>query len=90
MSIDIFYLLYNKYGDCMGLTFGEKIKYLREEKNVTQAQLGTCVHMTQRKISYIECGKCEPSMEDLREFCLFFSVSADFLLDLPDNLAFPE
>ena len=63
-------------------SFGEKIKDLREEMNLTQGKLGEQLQMTQRKISYIECGKYEPSIDDIRTLCRFFHVSADFLLGL--------
>lgn len=66
----------------MKLTFGEKIKNLREDRDLTQGQLGKLINMTQRKISYIENNKYEPSIDDIRAFCLFFEVSADFLLEL--------
>ena len=69
----------------MKLTFGEKIKNLREDRDLTQGQLGKLINMTQRKISYIENNKYEPSIDDIRAFCLFFEVSADFLLELPDK-----
>lgn len=69
----------------MKLTFGEKIRNLREDKDMNQTQLGQAVGMTQRKVSYIECGKCEPSIDDIIAFCHFFKVSADFLLDLPNT-----
>ncbi len=67
----------------MRLTLGEKIKNLREDRDLTQVQLGKLVNMTQRKISYIENNKYEPSIDDIRAFCLFFGISADYLLDLP-------
>ena len=67
----------------MKLTFGEKIRNLREDKDLNQTQLGQAVGMTQRKVSYIECGKCEPSIDDLVAFCRFFKVSADYLLEIP-------
>ena len=66
----------------MTLTFGEKIKNLREDHDLTQGQLGKLVNMTQRKISYIENNKYEPSIDDIRALCLFFEVSADYLLEL--------
>jgi len=66
----------------MELTFGEKIKILREESELNQTQLGQKVHMTQRKISYIECNKCEPCIDDIRAFCKFFNVSSDYLLSI--------
>ena len=74
----------------MELTFGEKIKLLREEQELNQTELGREVQMTQRKISYLECGKYEPSMEDIRLLCKFFNVSADYLLGFPKNLPYPK
>ena len=74
----------------MELTFGEKIRLLREEKELNQTELGREVQMTQRKISYIECGKYEPSMEDIRLLCKYFNVSADYLLGFPKNLPYPK
>ncbi|MBE7043161.1 MAG: helix-turn-helix transcriptional regulator [Ruminococcaceae bacterium] len=68
----------------MELTLGEKIRKLREEMSLTQAMLGKKLNMTQRKISYIEQDKYEPSIDDIRAICLFFHISADFLLDLPE------
>ena len=69
----------------MKLSFGEKIRNLREDKDMNQTQLGKAVHMTQRKISYIECGKYEPSIEDIVSLCHYFQVSADYLLDIPEE-----
>jgi len=62
------------------LSFGEKIKNLREDADLNQTKLGNALHMTQRKISYIECGKYEPSLSDIVAFCNYFHVSADDLL----------
>lgn len=69
----------------MKLSFGEKIRNLREDADLNQTQLGEAVHMTQRKISYIECGKYEPSVEDIIAFCHYFKVSADYLLGIPEK-----
>lgn len=66
----------------MEKTFGEKIRAFREDMDLNQKQLGEAVHMTQRKISYLECGKCEPSISDIIELCKFFNVSSDYLLGL--------
>ena len=74
----------------MELTFGEKLKLLREEKELNQSQLGDAVNMTQRKISYLENDKYEPGMEDIRALCLFFNVSADYFLGFSRNLPFPK
>lgn len=74
----------------MNTTFGEKVRILRETAELKQTQLGQQVNMTQRKISYIECGKYEPSIEDITALCRFFNISANWLLGLPDNLPYPK
>ena len=74
----------------MESTIGEKIKAFREDLDMNQTALGKMVNMTQRKISYIECGKYEPSIEDIKAFCNFFGVSADYLLGIKKGLDYPE
>ena len=71
-------------------TIGEKIKAFREDLDMNQTELRKMVNMTQRKISYIECGKYEPSIEDIKALCNFFNVSADYLLGLKKGLEYPE
>ena len=72
------------------MTFGEKLRLLRENAELNQTELAQAVGMTQRKISYLECGKYEPGMDDLRILCRYFNVSADYLLGFPKNLPFPK
>jgi len=69
----------------MKLSFGEKVRNLREDRDLNQTELGQALNMTQRKISYIECGKSEPSVDDIIAFCHFFKVSADYLLGIPNE-----
>lgn len=69
----------------MTLTFGEKLRNLREERELNQTELGKVLGMTQRKLSYIECGKCEPSIDDIIAICKYFNISADYLLGITKN-----
>ena len=69
----------------MNLNFGERIRNLREDRDLTQSELGAQVNMTQRKISYIERGKYEPNIDDIVSLCKFFDVSSDYLLGLNDK-----
>lgn len=69
----------------MNLSFGERIRNLREDKDLTQNELGEQVNMTQRKISYIKRGKYEPSIDDIVSLCKFFNVSSDYLLGINDK-----
>lgn len=74
----------------MELTLGEKIRLLREDKELNQTELGKAVNMTQRKISYLENDKYEPSIEDVKALCRFFNISADYLLGFPKNMPYPK
>ena len=73
----------------MELSFGERIRLLREKKGLNQTELGAAVNMTQRKISYIEHDKYEPGLDDIKALCRYFNVSADYLLGFPKNLPYP-
>jgi len=64
------------------LAFGDRIRNLREDSDLSQTQLAQAVNMTQRKISYIECGKYEPSIDDIIALCKFFKVTSDYLLGI--------
>ena len=68
----------------MELRFGDRIRNLREDADLNQTELGRAVGMTQRKISYIECGKFEPSIDDIVAFCRYFRVTSDYLLGITD------
>ncbi len=62
------------------MNIGEKIKKLRQEKNVSQAALGKAVGVHEKHISRYERGISRPSMETLRKMAGFFGVSIDFLV----------
>ena len=73
----------------MDMTFSERLRCLREEREprLTQTQLARETGISQRKISYLERGELEPSLNELRRLCLYYQVSADYLLDLPAGLS---
>ncbi len=74
----------------MELTLGEKIRRLREEREMNQTELGKQLNMMQRKISYLEHDKYEPSVQDIKALCCYFNVSADYLLGFSKNLPYPQ
>ncbi|MBR3815687.1 MAG: helix-turn-helix transcriptional regulator [Clostridia bacterium] len=74
----------------MDITFGEKIRNLREDAELNQTQLGEAINATQRKISYIERGTYEPSLNDIVALCNFFKISSDYLLGIPDGYYNPD
>lgn len=63
----------------------EKIRELRIAKNISQVELGRLLGVTKQSVSNWENNNILPSIEMLRKLATFFSVSADFLLDLNET-----
>ncbi len=81
MSIDKFYLSYNTVGDYMD----NRIKDLREDRDLTQTQVAKAIGITQRKYSYIETGTQQLTDEILVKLSKFYGVTTDYILKLSDK-----
>jgi transcriptional regulator with XRE-family HTH domain len=66
----------------------EKLKELREAKNMTQSQLGEYIGAKKSAISLWESGKRQPDQETLMRLASYFSVTVDYLLghESPDQI----
>ncbi|MCI9010610.1 MAG: helix-turn-helix transcriptional regulator [Clostridia bacterium] len=64
--------------------FGIKLKKLRETKNLTQKELGEILNVRNTTVSAWEKDIAEPPYEVLKQLCLIFEVSADYLLGLEE------
>ena len=55
------------------MKYYEKLRALREEMEpkVTQAMLASALNVNQRKISRLETGEAEPSIQDLVALCTY-------------------
>lgn len=62
-----------------------RITKLREELNMTKAQLAKSVHVSSSSISEYERNTMSPSLPVLIELADYFDVSVDFLLGRTDN-----
>ena len=62
-----------------------RLKQLRTERGLLQADIGGYLGKGQNTISYYETGKREPSIEELKRIADYFNVSVDYLLGLTDN-----
>ena len=58
----------------------DKIKYLREEKKITQAELAKILGITRSSVNAWEMGISVPSTQYIVELANIFQVSTDFLL----------
>lgn len=59
---------------------GEKIKTLREERNLSQSELGKIAKIHQHHISKFENAVVEPTANNLRKLSIALQVSIDYLL----------
>ncbi len=62
------------------MTFGERLKGLRQRKGVSGKQLGEAVGVTQSAISYFESDFKNPKTEVLIRIADYFEVTTDYLL----------
>lgn len=60
--------------------FGERLRELREESEMTQEQLGKLLNITKQAISNYEKGENEPTLDTLVKMADIFNVSLDYLL----------
>ena len=67
-------------------TFIEKIRALREDNDLTQAQVAEVLGTSQTMYARYERGANEMPMRHVIVLCRFYNVSADALLDtVPDG-----
>ncbi len=62
-----------------------RIREMREDRDLTQQQVADVLGITQRKYSYLETGVQQWSDEFLIKLSDFYGVSIDYLLRQTDN-----
>ena len=62
-----------------------RIKDLREDRDLTQQQIADAIGITQRKYSYIETGTQQLTDELLVRLADYYQVSIDYLLMQTDD-----
>ena len=60
--------------------FKDRLKELRIEKKISQADLGKLVNMSKMAVSHWESGHSEPSISQLIVLAQYFEVSVDYLI----------
>lgn len=65
--------------------FAYRVKKLRRQRKLSQADLGEALGLTQTAVSAIESGTRTTTIEKLILLAQFFQVSTDYLLGLKDE-----
>ena len=66
-------------------SLGDRIRKLRNEKDISQSTLGKYLGVGKTTISNYETGYSTPDNEILAKLSSFFNVSTDYLLGVSDN-----
>lgn len=67
------------------MDYRERIRGLREDRDLTQAEVGKIINKSQQGYNHIESGRAELKIEDLITLCKFYNVSADYIIGLTNK-----
>ena len=59
-----------------------RIRDLREDRDLSQAEIAKVIQTTQQQYSKIETGKADISGEKLKLLAEYYNISADYILGL--------
>lgn len=65
--------------------YRERLRNIREDRDLTQAELGKLINKSQQGYNHIEAGRAELKIDDLVKICKFYNLSADYLIGLTDK-----
>lgn len=66
-------------------TFASRLKQMRNEKNMSFAELGKALGVSSVSLGYYERGERVPDIEVMLNICRFFKVTSDYLIGLTNN-----
>lgn len=67
------------------MDYRRRLRDLREDRDLTQADLGRVLNKSQQGYNHIETGRAELKIDDLVKLCRFYGLSADYLIGLTDE-----
>ena len=62
-----------------------RMRNLREDRDLTQREVGKIINKSQQGYSHIEDGRSELRIEDLIKLCKFYGVSSDYFIGIDEN-----
>lgn len=67
------------------MEYRKRLRAVREDRDLTQAEIGAVLQKTQQGYNHIETGRAELKIDDLKRLCQFYNLSADYLIGLTDK-----
>lgn len=67
------------------MTFSQKLKELRNNKDISQFDLAQKLNISKTEVENWELGNSTPNLDELNKLCSFFEVSADYFAGRDSN-----
>ena len=67
------------------MNYRQRLRDVREDRDLTQEQLGRIINKSQQGYNHIEAGRAELKIDDLVKLCRYYNLSADYLIGLTDT-----
>lgn len=64
------------------MDYRERLRNIREDRDLTQAEIGRLLNKSQQGYNHIESGRAELKIDDLVTLCRFYDLSADYVIGL--------
>ena len=64
------------------MNYRTRMRNLREDRDLTQKEVGAVINKSQQGYSHIEDGRAELKIEDLKKLCRFYGVTSDYFIGL--------
>ena len=89
MNYDIILKIRQKE-ESSNMNYAQIIRDLREDRDLYQKDIAKILNTSQSYYAQYENGKRALPIEHLKTLCLFYGVSADYILGLPQGLKYPK
>lgn len=64
------------------MDYRRRLRDIREDRDLTQADIGKVIDKTQQGYNHIETGRAELKIDDLAKLCHYYDLSADYIIGL--------
>ncbi len=67
------------------MDYRQRLRDIREDRDLTQAEIGKVLNKSQQGYNHIEIGRAELKIDDLIALCRFYNLSADYIIGLTNK-----
>ena len=67
------------------MDYRKRLREVREDRDLTQAEVGKIINKSQQGYNHIEAGRAELKIDDLKLLCKFYGLSADYLIGISNK-----